>query len=311
MPQIESQGTMRAEHTLAPGNPMLRTTLGAVLISFSGVWVKLAHVTPTVSAFYRVLFGGIILLSILVFRRQKLWPERRGLGLCLLAGLIFALDLYTWHRSIVLVGPGLATLLGNFEVFLVPVAGVLLYGERLRLRFVCSVPLAVVGLFLVVGVNWELLSPDYRTGIIYGLTTAIFYAGFLITLRQLQSRAKEPSAALNLMVVSFTTALCLIPEMLRTGESFAIPDLQTGAALAALGLLSQTLGWLLIGRSLPRIPASIASLLLLLQPALAFIWDVILFGRKTGLPAWAGVALTLSAIYVGATSEQKETRRAD
>lgn len=67
--------------------------------------------------------------------------------------------------------------------------------------------------------------------------------------------------------------------------------------------MSQTLGWLLIGRSLPRIPASIASLLLLLQPALAFIWDVILFSRKIGLPAWAGVALTLSAIYVGATSE--------
>jgi len=33
---------------------MLGTTLGAMMISFSAVWVKLAHVTPTVSAFYRV-----------------------------------------------------------------------------------------------------------------------------------------------------------------------------------------------------------------------------------------------------------------
>jgi hypothetical protein len=36
---------------------------GAVMISFSGVWVKISHVTPTISAFYRVLFGGIFLLA--------------------------------------------------------------------------------------------------------------------------------------------------------------------------------------------------------------------------------------------------------
>lgn len=36
--------------------------VGAVMISFSGVWVKVADVTPNVSAFYRVFFGGLILL---------------------------------------------------------------------------------------------------------------------------------------------------------------------------------------------------------------------------------------------------------
>ena len=40
----------------------LQLTCGAVLISFSGVYVKIAHVTPVVAGFYRMLFGGIALL---------------------------------------------------------------------------------------------------------------------------------------------------------------------------------------------------------------------------------------------------------
>lgn len=283
----------------------LRTTLGAVMISFSAVWVELAHVTPTVSAFYRVFFGGLFLLILLAVRRDKLWHGWPRLWLSLVAGIFFALDLYTWHRSISYVGPGLATILGNFEVFLVPAVGVVLYGERLNLRFVLSVPLAVAGLFMIVGIRWEQLNADTRMGIYYGLLTALFYTGFLVVLRKLQSHPSRPSAALSLMVVSFSTALILAVEMIRVDESFAVPDIQSGLSLAALGLMSQTVGWLLITRSLPQIPAAVAGLILLLQPSLSFIWDVVFFDRETSTLAWAGVALTLSAIYLGATSEPK------
>lgn len=298
---------MRINNPRPLDNAMLGTTLGAIMISFSAVWVKLAHVAPMVSAFYRVFFGGIFLLAILLVRREKLWRGWTCMGLSLTAAIFLALDLYTWHICIGFVGPGLATILGNFEVFLVPLVGLLLFGERMNLRFFTSVPLAVAGLFLIVGVRWGQLTPDYRLGIYYGLATAVFYTGFLIVLRKLQSHASKPSAALSLMVVSAATSLYLAGEIIRTGESFAIPDLQSGISLIALGLLSQTVGWLLITHSLPRIPAAIAGLILLLQPALSFVWDVIFFDRQTSTMAWVGVILALSAIYMGATSGQKET----
>ena len=72
------------------------------------------------------------------------------------------------------------------------------------------------------------------------MATAVFYTGFLIVLRKLQSHASKPSAALSLMVVSAASALYTAVEIVRTGESFAIPDLQSGISLVALGLLSQT-----------------------------------------------------------------------
>ena len=67
--------------------------IGAVMISFFGVWVKISLVTPTASAFYRVFFGGIILLSAALLRREMVWQGGRHLLLSLICGFLFAIDL--------------------------------------------------------------------------------------------------------------------------------------------------------------------------------------------------------------------------
>jgi drug/metabolite transporter (DMT)-like permease len=265
---------------------LIRTTLGAVMISFSAVFVKLAQVNPTVSAFYRVFFGGCCLLIILLVRQQMQWYGWRFLKLALITGMFFALDLYAWHRSIQYVGPGLATILGNFEVFMVPAVALVIYGEKPSVRLLLSIPPAMIGLFMIVGTPWGQLTPDFRLGIYYGIATAVFYTGFLMVFRRMQSEINSPPVVYTLMVVSFATALFLGLEMVRTQESFAIPDLQTLGALAGLGLMCQTLGWFLIGHSLPKIPAAIAGLALLLQPSLSFVWDV-LFSTGKHRP-WPG-----------------------
>ena len=66
---------------------LLGLVAGAIMISFSGVWVKISHVTPTVSAFYRVFFGGIILLVMALVRREVKWQGRQNALLILLYGI--------------------------------------------------------------------------------------------------------------------------------------------------------------------------------------------------------------------------------
>ena len=41
------------------------------------------------------------------------------------AGVFFSLDLWFWHRSIIYIGPGLSTLLANFQVFILMLVGIL------------------------------------------------------------------------------------------------------------------------------------------------------------------------------------------
>ncbi|MDJ0720589.1 MAG: DMT family transporter [Desulfobacterales bacterium] len=281
-------------------NALPHLLVGAVMISFSGVWVKVSHVAPVVSAFYRVFFGGLILLVVVLLKRENSWRDRRFLSRGLLCGLFFALDLAFYHYAVHYVGPGLGTILPNFQVFILAAVGVVFMGERLRLTFLASVPLALLGLFLVVGVGGSPLEADYRKGVLCGLAAAACYAGFLLSIRKLQGEQQGVTFFSVLAMVSLATAAFLALEILRLGASFAIPGGQSLLALVALGFGSQFAGWLLITNALPHIRASLSGLILLLQPALAFVWDVLFFHRPTSLLNWTGVLLALLAIYLGA-----------
>ena len=295
---------MTPNHSFLRHSEILQVLLGAFLISFSGVWVKLADVPPTASAFYRVFLGFIFLLIACLWRRDFMKPTAGRLSLIALCGLFFALDLFCWHASIRYIGPGLATILGNFQVFILAMTGILLYGERIRPRFLLAIPLALSGLFLVVGISWNALSADYRTGVYLGLATAVCYSGFLLTLRKIQAEGRSYSFFFALMLISLSSSVFLGGQMLVAGDSFVIPDIKSLLSLVNLGLFSQTVGWALIANAMPRTRASFTGLILLVQPSLAFVWDVLLFRRPTDLLNWAGVIITLTAIYLGLTGSR-------
>ncbi|MFT5729896.1 MAG: drug/metabolite transporter (DMT)-like permease [Desulforhopalus sp.] len=283
-------------------SPIFHVLCGAFLISFSSVFVKLAHVSPTASGFYRVAFGAIFLFLGVLIKREFNVVGLKQLLLIAFCGLTFALDLFFWHESIFYIGPGLATLLGNFQVFLLAGVGIIFLGESAKLRFLVAIPLAISGIFFIVGGNWENLTVDYKTGIYFGLLTALCYTVFLLTLRKIQQERGQ-SFFLLLMLVSLASAIYLGLKMAYTGDAFTIPDSQSLLALLGLGLSSQTVGWILIATAMPKIPASLTGLALLLQPTLSFIWDVLIFHRPTDLSNWLGVVITLIAIYMGITGK--------
>ncbi len=280
---------------------------GAVFISFSSTWVAWSQVDPVVSAFYRVFFGSLFLLIYCLLNRAIRPISPKTITYCALCGLCFAGDLYCWHLSILYVGPGLATILGNFQVFVLTVISVLFFGQRVRMFFILALLLAFCGLFLIIGLNWETLSDDYRIGVLFGLITALFYACFILSLRKIQGLESGISFIYTLLLISVATAVILGPLVWFSGNSFTIPDFGSLLSLACLGLFSQTIGWAFIARSLPNLLPSVAGLILLLQPALAFFWDVLIFARPTSLLQWVGVGIVLAAIYLGATSTK--TRR--
>ncbi|HET7922052.1 MAG TPA: DMT family transporter [Gammaproteobacteria bacterium] len=283
---------------------MWQLLAGAVMISFSAVFVKLVGVPPETSAFYRMLFGGVILSGIVLWRRERVRLTTPALIALLLAAVCFALDLSFWHRSILYVGPGVATLLANFQVFVLAAAGVLFFRERLTWFQVVSIPLAVFGLVLLVGMDWSAFTPAYRRGVVLGLVTACCYAGYILTLRHARVDARAGSPLLSITLVSLATAALLAAIMWRERTSFAIPGWRDAGWLLAYGVFGQVLGWVLISSSLSRVRASQVGLVLLLQPVCAFIWDVLFFGRRFSVVEIAGAVLALAAIYLGSLKQR-------
>ena len=112
--------------------------VGAAIIGTNGLMVRLAGMPPTAVAFWRMLLAGLMLGAVVLARHGWQPLSRRAWWWCAVPALAFAIDLWLWHRSILLVGPGLATLLANAQVFFMALAGVLLFREPLGLRFACG-----------------------------------------------------------------------------------------------------------------------------------------------------------------------------
>lgn len=283
-----------------PRRALVEMVGGAALISLTSVFVKLSNVGPSVSAFYRMAIGGVILFVIVLAMRRWQRLHLRNLVWMLVPALAFAADLMMWHRSILHVGPGLATLLGNFQVFIMALAGWLLYRERLSVHFVVGVGLAMLGLYLLVGLDWREVGADYRLGVVLGIAAGIAYAVYLLATRHAQRSGRLRVPTMQLLCVStLLSAVALGIAVQVEGDHFAIPDAQTAWALVSLAVVGQVIGWVLLLRAIPQLPASTVGLLLLLQPALSFVFDVVLFARATSALDWVGLGLSLAGIFIG------------
>ncbi len=291
-------------------SPRLRLFIGAALISLSPVWVKLVNVSPTTSGFYRVLIGGVALTAYLLLRSQRLQLSRQAWLMISVAAVFLTLDLWFWHRSIIYVGPGLATLLANFQVFFMMLAGIVLLRQVPRPMQLIAVPMALFGLALIVGFDWNDRPPDYQLGIMFGFLTAVVYAAYLLSLRHIRQQSPYRLPTREIAVVSLLTAVMLAATAVLEGESLAITDMADLGWLVGYGLLSHSLGWLFIASSLPQVTTVEAGLALLLQPTLSFGWDVVFFDRPMTTIELIGAAIALVAIYLGSRSTSKQAQGA-
>lgn len=286
--------------------PLPAMLAGAALIGTNGLMVRLAGTPPTVSAFWRMTLAGAFLCAVVVLTGRWRRQSPATWAWCLLPAVAFAADLWLWHRSILLVGPGLATLLANAQVFFMALAGAVLFGERLGPRFLGGIVLAFVGLWLLLGQGWAQLPAGYRWGVWLGLATGVCYAAYNIGLRTAQRRAHAGAGQADggallaqvLGIVSLGCGAVLGLAGLAEGVSFAIPTLRAFWLLLALALVGHCLSWVLISRAMQALPVALVGLLLLLQPIVAFLLDVAVLGRATSPREWLGLAASLAGIFL-------------
>ena len=281
-------------------SPVLLAILGASCISASAVLIKLANTGPATAAFYRCFFALPLLgvLAVLEYRRRGRRPLRARAG-AVFAGLFLAIDLVLWNHAIAEVGAGIATVLGNLQVLFVTAAAWAVFGERPARRFLACLPVVLAGIVLVSGMVGS-TQPGVHplAGVEYGLGTSIAYACFLLILRQ--STSGSPHVAGPLAEATLGAAAgALLLGLIFGGLPLAI-GLPSLGWLLLLAMTSQTAGWLLIVSSLPKLPAAISSLLLLLQPAASIALAAVVLDERPS-PIQLGGAVILCAGVLAAT----------
>ena len=278
--------------------PVLAGILGALVIAFSAILVRLSEVSPSTAAFFRCGYALPLLGLLAWLERRRYGAQPRGdRALAWVAGIMFAADLTFWHHSIEAVGAGLATVLGNVQVVLVGVLAWAVLGERPANRSLAAVPIVFAGVVLISGVvGSEAYGDDPLLGVVFGIFTAITYALFILILRHAGADERRPAGPL--FDATLSSAVFSALGGIAVGDIDWLPAPEAQAWLVLLALSSQVLGWLLISVSLPRLPALLTSIVLMLQPVSTVLLGVALLSEAPSTVQLVGVAVVIAGVAV-------------
>jgi drug/metabolite transporter (DMT)-like permease len=275
----------------------VRPWLGALMISFSAVWIRLADVEPARSALLRGAYAVPVLAVLVAVRRRSdragtPWLVPGGIA----AGLLLGLDFVAFHASIGIIGAGLGTVLPSMQVVFVGIVGVWLFHERPGRTFWFSLPLVLGGMW-VLSVVGEPISTagSFPLGVLLGVVVAVFYTGVLVLLRVLRGGIKGSSTVSLLLSLTLGSTLATGPVAAFEGV-FGPAGWPADGWLILLAVGSQVIGWLLVTSSIHRLPAAATSVALLLQPVLALVWGSILLAEPLGIPQFVGAGIVLLGV---------------
>jgi len=160
-----------------------------------------------------------------------------------------------------------------------------------------SIPIVFAGVVLISGVvGAGAYGDDPVLGVVYGLLTAISYAAFLLILRQAGSSDRPPAGPL--FDATLSAAVFAGIGGVAIGNMDWAPGPEAQAWLVLLALSSQVLGWMLISVSLPRLPAVLTSILLMLQPMCTVLLGAVLLSESPSAIQLSGVAIVLAGVAV-------------
>jgi drug/metabolite transporter (DMT)-like permease len=286
--------------------PTATAVAGALCISTSAIVMKLAGSSASMLALGRSGFALPVLGLLLWLERRRIFRRTgelaprmtsRARWLARTGGVFLAADLIMWSHSIDEIGAGLGTVLSNLQVLIVAGVGWLVLGERPRRSLLVAAPAMVLGLLLVGGVfTGGGYGADPALGVVYGIGVAVFYSIYILLLRQSASGDSPPVETL------FEATLGAVVGTVVLGA--ALRDFRLGPAWPALGwlvvlaLTSGVVGWLLLTISMPRLPAWLASSLLLVQPAGSVLLGAVVLRERPTLPQLAGVIVMLAGVLV-------------
>jgi drug/metabolite transporter (DMT)-like permease len=272
----------------------LALALGVFCIGTSAIFVKLASVPGTVSAFYRVFVAGFALLLLRLAQKNLSFPSLKDLRLLGLGGLAFAGDLVLWNTSILLTSAAAATLLANNSPLWVGLGATLIFREKLPLKYWLGLITALTGMAIIVGGN-AIQDLRFNPGDLLAIGASFFYAAYMLITQK--TRANIDTLTLNLLTM-LVCIILLLPITFLLRQPLTGFDMYTWLALIGLGLVPQFIGWLAINYSMGHLPAARVSVTLLGQSVVTAILGIVFLNELLSFADVTGGLLVLIGIYL-------------
>jgi len=266
----------------------------------SAIFIRFATEASAISlAFFRLFIAALAMILFAWARRSLRFLGKRDLTLVAISGVFLSLHFATFIFAVKETTIANATFLVNTSPVMLAVLSPLVIKERTTSKEAMSVLVATVGVILVAHAG-----NGFRA---FGLADlSALLAAFFVTQYSLVGRYLRKSGVSTACYTSYVYAAAALVALLLVGllgeHTFRFYDAQNVVAILGLALLPTAVGHSLYNYSLGSVKAVTANLFPLMEPVLASVFAVSLFGEVPNPIQIAGYALILIAVGIVATS---------
>ena len=281
-----------SESRLALALPFAALILGNTALAIGPWMVRLADSGPVSAGFWRVALALPFLALIARVRGEGLGGlGTRGLLAVLAGGVLFGLDIASWHIGIGDTRLANAVLFGNSgSIILMFWTFVVL--RRLPVgREWPAIGAALAGATILLGRSLD-IAPANFVGDLFCLLAGLLYAGYLLILQD----ARRTLGSWSLLTLSsLASAVVLLVVALSLGEQLWPTD---WTPLLVLAASSQLVGQGLLVYALRHFSTLVIGIALLTQPAVAAVVGWLVFGEFLVPLDYLGITLLASALVL-------------
>ena len=272
--------------------PLAALLMGNVALAMGPWFVRLADTGPVSAGFWRVALALPFLALLARAHKQPLTGIPRGVVLAVLAGgVLFGLDIASWHIGIGMTRLANATVFGNAGSLILMVWGFVAWRRLPKGREWPALVAALAGAAILMGRSFE-ISTRTLYGDLFCLLAGILYAGYLLILQD--ARKALGSWAL------LTWSVCgSIPVLLGIALALREPVWPTDwTPVIGLFVSSQLIGQGCLVYALKHFSPLVIGIALLTQPAVGALAGWLSFGEVLTAVDLIGVALVGSALVL-------------
>ncbi len=286
--------------------PLSALVVGNIALALGPWFVRLADSGPVSAGFWRVALALPLLVLFARANGQRLGGISRGMMLAVLVGgVLFGLDVASWHLGIGLTRMTNATLFGNAGSLILMVWGFIAWRRLPKGREWPAMAAAIGGAAILMGRSFE-ISPATLAGDLFCLLAGVLYAGYLLIL---QGARKALGSWALLAWSSLGSAPVLLAIALALGEPVWPHD---WAPILGLVVTSQLIGQGLLVYALKHFSPLVIGIALLTQPAVAALVGWLSFDEVLTPLDMIGVALVGSALVLAkVTGDSTPAKPAD
>jgi drug/metabolite transporter (DMT)-like permease len=263
--------------------------LAIVIFSLGSTMVRKTGAPGVVVAFWRLTLGAAIWCVILRVQRRRLTiPMLKRVAP---VGVLFGANLGFFFAAVMHTRVANVEFIGAMSPFVVVPIAAVVFHERIATRALAWGSVAVAGVALVIfaapGAGERGLVGD-----LMAVAAVIAWSGYLLVSRQVRATTGVSEV---MAITAIVAAGFLLPFAIADGGLFDVSG-EGWAYIAALAVMTGTVGHGIVIWAQRRVPVSTISVLTLAQPALATTWAFVFLDESVRPLQVGGMVVVLVAL---------------